>query len=460
MFRHLSVGLITALLITIKANAMDQCQPEFTVPSPPENLTNITSDIKKNPVYVFFDASLSMKGFVVKQPPQDSIYIDLLDQLTSAAEDLGSETLYHKFGRKIEPLDERQVQRMMQENGYYCPDTVQKCELDNKQTRLDKVFSAITADKSGTFIVITDLFISSKDLIGTRKSKLTNPLKELLKQGKSIGILGIMNSFNGVIYDIPTNEGGDITYANAKKRPFYVLIIGDAKNINFVKRRLEQDSLMGISKEIYKFSLITSNVISKNLNLSNFINEESLVNVGDHKLEIDDNGLPIYRFKISQQKKIIQLKFKNNDFIVPDSSGVAEYKFDETFWRIDKDCKNDPGGFRKAKISDFSITDPKDEYLNINIFGKDNFKGTGLRWGYRYFVLANIFTAKNGTAAVDVFSDWDLPKAQAQTFTKTEPVEFKTLNLLRVIKTLNFVADEEFKPTLLASIALDFDLEK
>ena len=77
--------------------------------------------------------------------------------------------------------------------------------------------------------------MSSKDLVGTKKTRLTQPLKEILKQGKSIGILGVMNSFNGIIYDIPTNEGGDITYANAKKRPFYVLIIGDAKNVNFIK---------------------------------------------------------------------------------------------------------------------------------------------------------------------------------------------------------------------------------
>ncbi len=466
-WHHYFITVITILLLSsAKVYPKEKCRPDFTTPSPSKILAKVSPDIKKNPVYVFFDGSLSMKGYVVKQPPQDSIYVDLLDQLTSAAEDLGSETLYHKFGKKIKPLNEKEVVRMMQENGYDCPDSAEKCELDNKETRLDKVFKAITADKSGTYIVTTDLFMSSKDLVGTKKARLTQPLKEILKQGKSIGILGVMNSFNGIIYDIPTNEGGDITYANAKKRPFFVLIIGDAKNVNFIKQRLKQDSLMG-KEDFYKFSLITSNVISKNLNLSNSINEESLLNIDEHKLEIDDNGLPIFRFKISQRRKMITFQFKKSDIIVQDSNGVAEYKFDETFWRIDEDCKNDKAGFRKAKITDFSDTDHEGEYLNINIFGKKNadksvigFKGTGLRWGYRYFVLANIFTAKNGTAAVDVFSDWDLPKAQAQTFTKTEPVEFKTLNLLRVIKTLNFVADEEFKPTLLASIALDFDLEK
>ena len=45
-------------------------------------------------------------------------------------------------------------------------------------------------------------------------------LKEILRKGKSIGVLGVMNSFNGIIYDIPTNEGGTITYAGAKKKTF------------------------------------------------------------------------------------------------------------------------------------------------------------------------------------------------------------------------------------------------
>ena len=58
-------------LFTAKALAKDKCQPDFTIPSPPKSLTKVSTDIKKNPVYVFFDGSLSMKGFVVKQPPQD-----------------------------------------------------------------------------------------------------------------------------------------------------------------------------------------------------------------------------------------------------------------------------------------------------------------------------------------------------------------------------------------------------
>jgi len=39
-------------------------------------------------------------------------------------------------------------------------------------------------------------------------------------------------------------------------------------------------------------------------------------------------------------------------------------------------------------------------------------------------------------------------------------VEFKTLNLTKIIKILNSVANNEFEPSLIASVALDFNLTK
>ena len=464
-WHHYFITVITILLLSsAKVYPKEKCQPDFTIPPPPKTLTKVSADIKKNPVYVFFDGSLSMKGFVVKQPPQESIYINLLDQLISAADDLGSVTLYHKFGRRIEQLNEKETQRMTQQNGYDCPDSAEKCELDNKETRLDKVFKAITVDQNATYIVTSDLFLSSEELTGVKFSKMEQPLKEILRQGKTIGVLGVMNSFNGIIYDIPTNEGGTITYAGAKKRPFFVLIIGDQKNVNFVKKRLEQDSLMD-KKEFYKFSLITSNVITKNLNLSRDITEENLINAssGDegYKFTVTDKGLPIFRLKVRQGEENIKLQFKKSDIINPDSNGVKEWKFEENFWSSkETSCKK--VRWKKAKTTSFSDVDDDDgENLYIKIFGAKNFEGPPrLRWGWRYFAVSNFYTAKNGTASADKFKEWNIDKADIEAFTKKEPKIFKTLNLIRMIKKLNFVADEEFVPTLLASIVVDFELEK
>ena len=218
-------------------------------------------------------------------------------------------------------------------------------------------------------------------------------------------------------------------------------------------------------KDFYKFSLITSNPITKNLNISKDITEENLINVNvrgeGYKFTVDDKGVPIFRFKISQGDDNIQFKFKKSDIINPDSNGVAEWKFEESFWSSkETSCKKIR--WKKAKTTNFSDVDDDDgENLYINIFGANDFEGPPrLRWGWRYFVVSNVYTGKNGTAAADIFAEWDLPKSEAESFRDTEPVKFKTLNLLRMIKKLNFVANEEFEPTLLASIVVDFDLEK
>ena len=50
--------------------------------------------------------------------------------------------------------------------------------------------------------------------------------------------------------------------------------------------------------------------------------------------------------------------------------------------------------------------------------------------------------------------------AEAEEFKDGNPVEFKTLNLTKIIKILNSVANDEFQPTLIASLALNFNLLK
>ena len=50
--------------------------------------------------------------------------------------------------------------------------------------------------------------------------------------------------------------------------------------------------------------------------------------------------------------------------------------------------------------------------------------------------------------------------SEAEDFKNTNPVVFKTLNLVKIIKILNSVAKDVFEPTLVANIALNFNLVK
>ena len=207
--------------------------------------------------------------------------------------------------------------------------------------------------------------------------------------------------------------------------------------------------------------MVTSNVISKNLNTNKEITKDNLINVNPeregYKIEYDENNVPTFRFKISKNaiKKGIIFDFNNNDFIIPKSNGVSEYNIEQQLWSLrDPSCKKLNWG--KATLKDFVNVDYNNkEALSLNFFNK-----TKMKWGYRYFVLANIYTKKNGTSSQDLFEEWNLTVDDAASFLQQEPKFFKTLNLMNLIEMFNDVANEEFKSTLIVSLTLDFDLEK
>ena len=48
-----------------------------------------------------------------------------------------------------------------------------------------------------------------------------------IKVSKKIGVIGVMSSFNGKIWDIPTSTDATMSYGKALKRPFYIIVIGN-----------------------------------------------------------------------------------------------------------------------------------------------------------------------------------------------------------------------------------------
>ena len=83
-----------------------------------------------------------------------------------------------------------------------------------------------------------------------------------------------------------------------------------------------------------------------------------------------------------------------------------------------------------------------------------------LFWGRRYYYLIEIYAETPGSASEETFKEWSVSDADAQDFTEGNPTEFKTLNLTKIIKILNSVANNEFNPTLVVSLGLNFNLLK
>ena len=449
--------LLCVTFLSNVANAKEQCSPEYSLPESQINLTQEDSS-DENPVFVYFDGSLSMKGFVVDQPGQKNLYVSVIDDLQQIAENVGLKTYYHKFGNKVTPIKENEIARVIKPTFYECKDSVAKC--DNQYTALQLPFKAAKANTDGTYIIVTDLFLENKQLVGGTLGALTKPLKSILKKGKSIGIFGVMSSFNGKIWGIPTREGPTMSYSEAQKRPYYIIVIGDQKNINQVRKNLEEQHFID-GDEAYKYALITSSPVSQNLNQAKVIkanNIGSLSKTDNFKFEYLDNDLAFYKFMTTKKRKI-GIKIKKSDFIVNGSSGISNYRLEESlWWNEEKKCRDQKEPWKKTNHEKISKVSEKDEFLLIDIFKHEPLKKFFSK--FRWYYLINIYADQPGKASETIFEDWSVRDSEAQDFTDENPVEFKTLNLTKVIKILNSVATDTFEPKLIASIALDFEVGK
>jgi len=435
------------------------CPPAFQQPEFQSESKTQKQNGNENPVFVYFDGSLSMKGFVVDQPGQKNLYVSVIDDLQQIAENVGDKTYYHKFGNEVHAIKGTEAAKATKESFYECESSVAKC--DNQHTAIQLPFKDAKANIDATYIIVTDLFLESKQLIGATRDALTKPLKSILKKGQSIGVIGVMSSFNGKIWGIPTSAGPTMSYSKSLKRPFYIIVIGNEKNINRIRKNLEEQHFIDPGDE-YKFALITSSPVLKNLSEKKIITENSIPKLSNEEsfsFQYHDDKLPVYSF-YAEKKRKFKLKIKKSDYIVPGSTGLTNYRIEENlWWSQELKCRKiTEDSWTKTKHETISTHSEKDNELNINLFKKLPLKE--FFPAMRYFYVMHLYADEPGKVSEKIFKEWSIPDADAEKFTNENPAVFKTLNLTKIIAILNAVANDSFEPALIASLALDFRVKK
>ena len=184
----------------------------------------------------------------------------------------------------------------------------------------------------------------------------------------------------------------------------------------------------------YKFSLITSTPILQNLNNKKLITDKNIYKSANFNFLYNYDNLPIFSFDTNKKRKI-NFRVKKSQLEVKGSNGIGEFVIKDKLWTsTNSKCKKI--NWEEARLENISTISPSNEELHIKMFDK---KGSlkNLFRGWRYFYLFEIYANKPGSASEDIFEEWSVRDSEAEAFKDSNPVEFKTLNLTKIIQNLN-----------------------
>ena len=126
--RILIRSFVFVLLFFTNIHAKETCYPEFEL----EQSAAVEKEKNKNkkednPVFIYFDQSLSMQGYTKDQPGVSNLYVNVIDDLQQIAENVGSETYYHSFGKSIIPIKENKISQVIKPGFYECTGAASEC---------------------------------------------------------------------------------------------------------------------------------------------------------------------------------------------------------------------------------------------------------------------------------------------------------------------------------------------
>ncbi len=199
---------------------------------------------------VYLDGSYSMVGYAdgatgSLRPMGDALAV--LDNF-SASRRLPSR--YYRFGKAIAPLQgAAQAVEFARPGPYRCG----RC--DNQESRIDLVLNTIRDQRTRSLsVVITDLWLDDTAFSGSAQVALGIPLTDILRQGRSIAVVGLQAPYKGRIYDMP----GGHPYDGASERPLFAVIIGTRAEVGAVVRAMATSGSPSFTPQRLRYALFST----------------------------------------------------------------------------------------------------------------------------------------------------------------------------------------------------------
>lgn len=395
---------------------------------------------------IYFDATLSMQGFVV---PGLTRYAKICPDLESViVSGWRDETVsFFRFGEKVESIDRSIYLQAGYKSFYEQTHIFRKTYIEEVILHEEQLVNAqmeasstpedateeITPEEPAEanktenqlVVIVTDLFQDDSDI-----TLLIDLLKEkYIQKGYEVGLFGLRSQFDGTVYDIGIGAGSSLRYRSNDDpktfRPFYLLVLGRHADIahyfNSLKENNPDAQTVIFSRYLvspllsFGSTSINGNASIKvsNLNKVNYVPEDPCL----LQYEIVKNSLPA---KISAKgMKYAPLQhamfFDADTFEV--SSIIAKCKDDEET-RIDLDAR------RCIEVtSTLSKNDNGNDELNVD-FSLD---AQSLSGETVYLYEVTLRPNVNTFQAPEWCSEWDMGD---------ERNGAKTLNLVNFVRGL------------------------
>ena len=201
---------------------------------------------------IYFDATLSMQGFVV---PNSTHYTRICPYLESVIvsgwED--EKVIFFRFGEQVERINRDTYLQAGYESFYEQEHISRKTfiqkiidhetQFDNTQdkrkkdvnaseTAIEDVEIEAHSTENHLVVIVTDLFQDDGDI----NRLLPELKKKYIKKGYEVGLFGLRSQFDGTVYDIGIGEGSSMRYRSNPGnpetfRPFYLLVLGKHADI-------------------------------------------------------------------------------------------------------------------------------------------------------------------------------------------------------------------------------------
>jgi hypothetical protein len=279
------------------ATGFSACSKKRT-PPPTDDLASKFEPLSQAlKVDLFFDATLSMKGFVSTQTTSFyQLTVPLLERGVIEGWK-GGQVKFHKFGDDIGVLPGRTYLEASKPLFY-------ADSKYNKKTLIERVIDRAVPDH--LTVIVTDLFQTNADV-----NQLSEKLKEkFIANNLAIGVYAIRSQFEGSVYDVGPNAYS-FSYKSDKpksNRPFYLLAFGTHADI---AHYFDVLAAKGINAFPEKYALIFSRHLTSHLasfsgaklRMADKISEINVSNLisGDYK------GDHAKAFKISKGRTKVKL---------------------------------------------------------------------------------------------------------------------------------------------------------